>query len=232
MTHPMGRTRGGGLSLGCLGILVIVGLVVGIGAYITFGIPGDDSKSSDADRVVSEQNLDDTESQADVDGGDDVFIQPVERHIYFPNAETAGTVVTAYRKPGGWEVSNLQQLVGHLEGTPWLGQSGNIVLAGHFEDELGRPGPFRYLYFAEVGDRIMLQEGNGPLHVYVVSEVFRTDPNDLEVLRKSDYDKLTLITCDSWSYESEAYEQRLVVVAQPVGTLDTTTSITSSETLN
>jgi sortase (surface protein transpeptidase) len=78
----------------------------------------------------------------------------------------------------------------------------------------------------------MLQEGNGPLHVYVVSEVFRTDPNDLEVLRKSDYDKLTLITCDSWSYESEAYEQRLVVVAQPVGTLDTTTSITSSETLN
>ena len=222
MTHPMGRSRGGGTNLGCFGVLILLGILIGVGAFIYFNVI-DNADSPSSDNTANNNPADTSEQNTGVTTGDETdsnFEQPVERRIFFPNAETAGNIVEAYRKPGGWEVSDLQQLVGHLEGTPWLDEGGNMVLAGHFEDELGRPGPFRYLYFAEVGDRILIQEGDGPMHVYIVNEVFRTDPNDLEILRKSDNPKLTLITCDSWSYQSAAYEQRLVVVAEPVGPLN------------
>ena len=224
MSHPMGRNRGGGANLGCFGVLILLGILIGVGAFIYFNVIDSEDSAPATDNNIADNNAADTTDQnsgvTTTDGTDPAFEQPVERRIFFPNAETAGSIVEAYRKPGGWEVSHLQQLVGHLEGTPWLDEGGNMVLAGHFEDELGRPGPFRYLYFAEVGDRILIQEGDGPMHVYIVNEVFRTDPNDLEILRKSDSPKLTLITCDSWSYQSAAYEQRLVVVAVPVGALN------------
>lgn len=139
-----------------------------------------------------------------------------ERKIFFPNASAAGRIVTARRVPGGWDITYLQDLVGHLEGTPWLGE-GNTVLAGHFEDELGRPGPFRYLYEAKEGDRILIQDGkDAVLQVYVVTVVTRTTPDDLEVLRNTDDTRLTLITCDSWNPERSGYDDRLVVIAEPL----------------
>ncbi|KAB2856639.1 MAG: class F sortase [Anaerolineae bacterium] len=125
-----------------------------------------------------------------------------------------GVIVEVPRVPGGWDVQNLQSLVGHLEGTAWFGDSGNTVLAGHFEDEVGRPGPFRYLYEAQVGDRIIIQSET--MMVYEVQQVFSTAPDDLEVLRHTDAPRLTLITCDTWSYETKRYEERLVVVAVPL----------------
>ena len=142
----------------------------------------------------------------------------VEQRVYFPNADTFGQIVPVRQVPGGWDVSSLHDLVGHLEGTSWLGNTGNTVLAGHFEDELGQPGPFRYLYVAQVGDRIMIQEGvDSSLQVYEVREVFSTSPDDLEVLRHTESPRLTLITCDSWNPNRETYEDRLVVVAEPIG---------------
>ncbi len=142
----------------------------------------------------------------------------IERRIYFPNADTFGQIVPVRQVPGGWDVSTLQDLIGHLEGTSWLGDAGNTVLAGHFEDEIGQPGPFRYLYVAKVGDRIMIQEGaDNPLQVYEVREVFSTSPEDLEVLRHTNLPRLTLITCDAWNPDRETYEDRLVVVAEPIG---------------
>lgn len=139
-----------------------------------------------------------------------------ERKIFFPNASTAGRIVTARRVAGGWDITYLQDLVGHLEGTPWLGQ-GNTVLAGHFEDALGRPGPFRYLYEAQIGDRILIQDGkDAPLQVYIVTVVARTTPDDLEVLRNTDTARVTLITCDNWNPDRYGYDERLVVVAEPL----------------
>lgn len=143
------------------------------------------------------------------------------RRIYFPGVESYGQIVTVAKVPGGWDVSNLQQLVGHLEGTAWFDRPGNIVLAGHFEDELGNPGPFRYLYYAKVGDRILVQNGaDAPLTVFEVREVFSTDPSNLEILRNTPETRLTLITCDDWNPNREVYDKRLIVVAEPIGTMD------------
>jgi len=219
----MGRQRRRGLSLRGIIILIILGIGVGIGAVVFLGSSSPDATDETANQSAV-QDIQPTASPV-------VTVAAVEgsqtnRKIFFPNAETAGTVVEAYREGGSWDVSQLQDLVGHLEGTPWLGQPGNIVLAGHFEDALGRPGPFRYLYFAQVGDKILLQDGDQQiLYVYEVRDVFRTDPNDVEVLRKTDTPRLTLITCDSWSYEQKEYQERLVVVAEPIGTTDESATV-------
>ncbi len=151
---------------------------------------------------------------------------PTFNSILFPGVSSEGVIVEVPRVPGGWDVQNLQSLVGHLAGTAWFGDSGNTVLAGHFEDEVGRPGPFRYLYEAKVGDRIIIQTNQqNSVMVYEVQQVFSTAPDDLEVLRHTDAPHLTLITCDSWSYESKRYEERLVVVAVPMSrNMPTTTT--------
>lgn len=142
---------------------------------------------------------------------------PVINTILFPGAAAEGYIVEVARVPGGWDVQNLQQLVGHLEGTAWFGSSGNTVLAGHFEDEIGRPGPFRYLYEAQVGDRILIHTSDtNSVLVYEVQQVFSTTPDDIEVLRHTGAPRLTLITCDAWSFASKRYEERLVVVAVPI----------------
>ncbi len=146
------------------------------------------------------------------------------RRIIFPHAGTVGRIVTAQRIPGGWDITYLQDLVGHLEGTPWIGE-GNTVLAGHFEDQIGNPGPFRYLYEAEVGDRIMVQDGeDAPMEIYQVTEVFTTEPDDIEVLRNTDTPRLTLITCDDWNQNRQTYDERRVVIAEPLTSVTTAPS--------
>lgn len=234
MSHPMGRYKQGRSNLGCFGVIFILGLVLGLGVYWFYS--RGEALPEVADTANTPTVATNTTPQPMVTTAPLVTTQSTRR-IYFPNAETSGTIVDVFMVPGGWDVSNLQELVGHLEGTSWLGDSGNTVLAGHFEDELGRPGPFRYLYFAEVGDRIFIQEdGVDEFYVYEVTDVFRTDPSNLEILRKTDTPQLTLITCDGWSYESAKYEERLVVIAKPIGTAservqvsDETTSATISQ---
>jgi LPXTG-site transpeptidase (sortase) family protein len=233
-----------GRSSGCIiAALMMLAVLGGIGLFVYFVVmPGDDSRTTDRARdLIREreteayqriqqatlravQNSDVTPT---IDFSPDLGFTPLDkRRIIFPNANTAGEIVSVSRVPGGWDVSNLQKLVGHLEGTAWLDQSGNIVLAGHFEDEVGEPGPFRYLYFAEVGDLILVQDGEDTEYVFEVRDVFRTEPDDLEVLRSTPEKRLTLITCDSWDPNRESYQERLVVIAYPVNTpSDSTTQI-------
>lgn len=232
--HPMGnygRSRGG---IGCLLLLIIVGLMGGAGVFIGSTLLGGGESAGDealhdfetAQAILNRQtappNTADASASADV-ATSTLFPTPdlsgevgAERLIYFPQADTAGRIVTAVRIPGGWDITYLQDLVGHLEGTSWLGETGNTVLAGHFEDQRGNPGPFRYLYSAEIGDEITIEDNRtNSFTTYVVTDVFTTDPDDVEVLRHSESPKLTLITCDNWNPERETYAERVVVIAEP-----------------
>ncbi len=185
-----------------------IGAVIGIGLFIMNGWP-DQPTTNVADVPTTTPPVYATLLPQSLP-----TISPIINTILFPGVASAGVIVEVPRVPGGWDVQNLQSLVGHLEGTAWFGDSGNTVLAGHFEDEIGRPGPFRYLYEAQVGDRIIIQSAT--MMVYEVQQVFSTAPDDLEVLRHTDAPHLTLITCDAWSYETKRYEERLVVVAVPL----------------
>lgn len=188
--------------------VMVIGAVIGIGLFIMGGWP-DQPATYVADVPTSTPTVDATPLPQSSSTTSVTF-----NTILFPGVASAGVIVEVPRVPGGWDVQNLQSLVGHLEGTAWFGDSGNTVLAGHFEDEVGRPGPFRYLYEAQVGDRIIIQSET--MMVYEVQQVFSTAPDDLEVLRHTDAPRLTLITCDTWSYETKRYEERLVVVAVPL----------------
>lgn len=227
--HPIGREQQGRRS-GCLVQIIGLGILLGMGIFIYNGLRISANENDTAEVVSPVTNS----SSFTITPYNTPFIatpQPAPvRTIYFPGVDSAGEIIEVPRVPGGWDVENLQDRVGHLAGTAWLGDTGNTVLAGHFEDEIGRPGPFRYLYEAKVGDRLLVQEGqNAFFYVYEVEQVFSTAPDDLEVLRNSQSPKLTLITCDSWSYASKRYEERLIVVAVPIGTYQgrpTTTNTT------
>lgn len=241
--HPMQRHMGqsSGPRFGCTFLIILIGLLAGAIFFIANTYPSAESRhANDALARLStyEAALHGTATPEPLSVALDDETAPEEqptlvptpenlelelatqRKIFFPSAGTSGRIVTVRRMAGGWDVAYLQDLVGHLEGTSWLGDTGNTVLAGHFEDQIGRPGPFRYLYNAQVGDTIIIQDGDdAPLVTYQVTEVFRTDPSDVEVLRHTDSPRITLITCDSWSQSSYTYEERLVVIAEPVSIL-------------
>ncbi len=207
--------------------VMVIGAVIGIGLFIMKGWP-----DPPATPVAHAPTATPPPSAIPLPQSSPTILATFNT-ILFPGVASAGVIVEVPRVPGGWDVQNLQSLVGHLEGTAWFGDSGNTVLAGHFEDEVGRPGPFRYLYEAKVGDRIIIETDQADATmVYEVQQVFSTAPDDLEVLRHTDAPRLTLITCDAWSYETKRYEERLVVVAVPIYQGAPTTTANSSNGVN
>lgn len=77
---------------------------------------------------------------------------------------------------------------GHLTDTPWIGQPGNVVIAGH------RDTTFRPLRNVRVGDVIDVTTHDKNARYSVVSTQIVL-PTDLSVLQPGDANSLTLITC-------------------------------------
>jgi len=92
---------------------------------------------------------------------------------------------------------------GHLADTPWPGQPGNVVIAGH------RDTIFRPLRNVENGDVIDLTTNVRVAHYRVVS-TSTVPPTDLSVLKSSDGNTLTLITCYPFSFVGRAPERFIV----------------------
>lgn len=97
---------------------------------------------------------------------------------------------------------------GHLADTPWLDESGNVVLAGH------RDTVFRPLEHIRVGDVIEVTGQLGLIR-YAVTSTSIVDPTDLSVLAPSDGRTLTLITCFPFVYVGHA-PQRFIVRASAI----------------
>lgn len=97
---------------------------------------------------------------------------------------------------------------GHLADTPWPGQPGNVVIAGH------RDTIFRPLRQIQKGDVIDLETDTRVAHYTVVSTSV-VSPTDLSVLQPTDGNTLTLITCYPFRFIGHAPE-RFVVRATEV----------------
>ena len=134
-------------------------------------------------------------------------------HILIPTANLDEIIVPTPLEEEGWVVSNLKQRVGHLEGTAWLGMSGNIVLAGHIELSDGSAGAFKSLQDVEPGDLITMTE-YGVEYRYRVTEIKKVEPTDLSVVYPTKTNRLTLITCGDYNFLRDEYESRLVVIAE------------------
>ncbi len=138
------------------------------------------------------------------------------RFITFPSAAVSAPIIPAGRVGGTWETRHLGNSVGHLVGTSWIDEAGgNVVLAGHVESYTGEPGPFAYLFEAQIGDLVIISEG-GKEYRYRVSQIEKVPPDDVSWLAQDGRPRLTLITCTDWDWELKTYHGRLVVVAEPL----------------
>jgi LPXTG-site transpeptidase (sortase) family protein len=118
----------------------------------------------------------------------------------------------------GWEIDPWESAVGHLQGTAWFGEMGNIALSGHSTLPDLTPGVFIALNQVNLGDEVIVSVG-GETRQYNVTSITTVLPDDLTVLYPTFAERLTLITCDTTSFDSESqlYLRRTVVVAERVG---------------
>lgn len=113
-----------------------------------------------------------------------------------------------------WAIDPWETRVGHLQGTSWLDEGGNMVIGGHVEYPDGTPAVFEKLADLEVGDRLTLRLGTRTWD-YRIVEIKVVAYDDLTVLYPTPQPRLTLITCDEPSYDSATglYDKRLVIMA-------------------
>jgi len=139
-----------------------------------------------------------------------------DARILIPSAGVNTPIIRVYLDGVSWDVSNLGQNVGHLQGTVWMGEPGNIVLSGHVEMRDGRKGIFANLGDLVTGDVVILERDEVEQR-YLVSEIRNVAPDDLTPLYPTTTERLTLITCDDYNFLSDSYEERTIVVAERIG---------------
>jgi sortase A len=131
------------------------------------------------------------------------------RRIVSPG-ETVGRIeiprlgVSAIIK-AGTDARTLQLAVGHIPGTAFPGEDGNVGLAGH------RDTFFRRLRNIRADDEIRVTTPEGVTR-YRVERTDVVEPRDVWVLDPTDYSALTLVTCYPFTYVGSA-PQRFIVRA-------------------
>ncbi len=136
--------------------------------------------------------------------------------LVVPETNITAPIIDVFLDGESWDISQLGDNVGHLQGTSWFDQSaGNVVLSGHVHRRNGMPGIFHNLKDLDVGDPISVIYQN-QRRDYIVSERRTVEPTDLEPLYPSDDERLTLITCDDYDLFQGTYQKRVIVVATRV----------------
>jgi LPXTG-site transpeptidase (sortase) family protein len=117
---------------------------------------------------------------------------------------------------GDWDVAWLGDKAGWLQGTAWPGSvsAGNSVITGHSYNYLGRPGVFANLQQLSYGSKIYVS-AFGETFVYSVEDVQTVFADTPRVLsQKTDYPKMTLITCKFYNEKTGEYDGRIIVNAR------------------
>jgi LPXTG-site transpeptidase (sortase) family protein len=115
-----------------------------------------------------------------------------------------------------WDVSGLRMNAGLLDGLGIFG-AGNTVIGAHSEGTDGSPDLFYNLNAVQVGSQIVVNS-QGQVFTYEVQQVYTVAATDLSPVYPTLDERLTLITCDTGSYNSESgqYSQRVIVVAMRI----------------
>jgi sortase A len=106
----------------------------------------------------------------------------------------------------GTKEFTLRRAAGHIEGTEFPGQPGNIGIAGH------RDTFFRPLQKIQQGDVIVLTTLQGEYRYRVVSARI-VEPSDVAVLNSDGHEVLTLVTCHPFYFVGPA-PNRFIVRAE------------------
>ncbi len=219
--HPMGRYKKRNWSSGCLMVFVVIGVGVGILLFRdnpltpAATVPAEQLMSNIATVNAMMENASSSNEVSNLPPADANFAS--EPKLFLPDVITGSIIQPVSRTEEGWNIAALQNTVGHLEGTAWLGDSGNTVLAAYYEDALDQPDVFYYLAEISIGDQITIEDGSPENRsVYVVIDVFTTTPDDDSALSDTAAPRLTLIASDSWNPNRENPIDPIVVIAEPL----------------
>lgn len=106
----------------------------------------------------------------------------------------------------GSDDGTLSRGAGHIEDTPFPGETGNIGIAGH------RDTVFRPLEHAKVGDALELKTADHQYH-YTITKTLIVGPDDVYVLDPTSSPTLTLVTCYPFRFVGHA-PRRFIVQAE------------------
>jgi len=130
--------------------------------------------------------------------------------LVIPKLKLDAPIMLAPIKNQTWDVSQLGQAVGHLEGTARPGSGSNVVLAAHVTLDSGEYGPFAGLGKLSAGDSVYVYDG-GQQYEYVIDGRETVDITAVEVTYPTETGQLTLITCNNWNSEEGRYVERLIM---------------------
>jgi LPXTG-site transpeptidase (sortase) family protein len=140
--------------------------------------------------------------------------RPASR-LVIPSLGVDAPVVLLKLEHGTWDIDQLTQEVGHLQGTAAPGDPSNVTLAGHVTLASGGDGPFKNLAQLRIGED-MLVYSSEQVYRYAVESVRVVAPEDVEVTYPTSQPILTLITCANWDRTRHVYDQRIVAVGHLV----------------
>ncbi|MGL5315549.1 MAG: class D sortase [Peptostreptococcaceae bacterium] len=171
-------------------LTIILGLAIMLGS-ISLKIY---SKSMENKAVNSfEQKIEEKVEIEEINIGDEMAL------IDIPSIGLSSVIIH------GIENKYLNHYVCHFENTTMPGEYGNFALAGHSSYRYNEV--FNNLHKANIGDKINIKTINEEF-TYVITEIFETDPENIEVLNQNnDIKEMTIVTC------SNAGKDRLIVKA-------------------
>ena len=105
----------------------------------------------------------------------------------------------------------IKYFLGKFPESAMPGEVGNFSVAGHRVSDY--TDAFINLYKVKAGDEVIINTRDKK-YTYEIDDNFIVDPSDVEVLEKSDYEKITLITC------TVGAKQRVVVTGKLIKTED------------
>ncbi len=179
--------------------LMLVGLLTLAGVYTYIYYTNRKERSSQEELFRQWGDRPTSSESGDVSIGDGIA------RIIIPRIDLDAIVVELW---GLDDSENLKRGPGHIPGTAYPGQPGNMVISGH---PTTYGAPFRHIEELTAGTEIILVTA-GNRYTYEAYEQLIVAPTDLTVLEQSGDPKLTLTACHPW-YSAA---QRIVVIAKLV----------------
>jgi LPXTG-site transpeptidase (sortase) family protein len=135
--------------------------------------------------------------------------------LEIPSLNVKSTIVgVPQNKDKTWDVSWLGNDIGWLNGTAFPSWTGNSVLTAHVTNANGLQGPFSNIKSLKYGDQIIVHM-DGYRYIFEVrkSTLVRPETTDFALEHLEDASYLTLLTCQGFNDQNDAYRFRRVVRA-------------------
>ncbi len=134
--------------------------------------------------------------------------------LEIPSQNVKANIVGVPQSENVWDVKWLAQDAGWLAGSAFPTWAGNSIITAHVTDSNGLPGPFANLKDLRYGDQIIIHL-DGQQYVFELRDTRLTRPETtafaFEHLKDNSY--LTLITCQDYAPDTNAYRLRRVIRA-------------------